>query len=176
MTARGFAVFLVGLIVAVWTPDSRRDQSATKENRRPPSPSLPAICGPLEHMSSTQFELLLQTIRTAWLEGNQERATACFSPAAIFSIPPSPGLVGRERLAKVFMPGPHKELPTRIEWHHLIFDPALQIGAVEYTVQRRIPTHGVIIIKISNGLISNWRQYAVASDLTWEKFKGMNDF
>jgi hypothetical protein len=43
-------------------------------------------------------------------------------------------------------------------------------------VQRRIPTHGVIIIKISNGLICNWRQYAVASDLTWEKFKGINDF
>jgi hypothetical protein len=175
MMVRSFVLLLAGVIFVGWTPNSRHDQSANKD-RRPPLPSSGAICGPLEHMSSVQFELLLQTIRTAWLEGNQERATACFSATAIFSIPPSPGLVGRESLAKVFMAGPHKEQPTRIEWHHLIFDPVLQIGAVEYTVQRRIPTHGVIIIKISNGLICNWRQYAVASDMTWEKFRGMNDF
>ncbi len=175
MMVRSFVVLLGGLLFGVWTPNSSHVQSADKD-RQPPTPSSRAICGPLEHMSSAQFELLLQTIRTAWLEGNQERATSCFSANAIFSIPPSPGLVGRESIAQVFMAGPHKVPPTRIEWHHLIFDPALQIGAVEYTLQRRIPTHGVIIIRISNGLICNWRQYAVASDLTWEKFRGMNSF
>jgi hypothetical protein len=175
MMIRSFVVLLGGLLLGVWTPNPLHVQSDDKD-RRPPNPSSRAICGPLEHMSSAQFELLLQTIRTAWLEGNQAQATACFSANAIYSIPPSHGLVGRESLSQVFMPGPHKELPTRIEWHHMIYDPALQIGAVEYTVQRRIPTHGVIIIKISNGLICNWRQYAVASDMTWEKFRGMNDF
>ncbi len=164
MLVRSFVVLLGGLLFGVWTPNSSLVQSDYKD-RRPPTPSSRAICGPLEHMSSAQFELLLQTIRTAWLEGNQERATACFSATAIFSLPPSPGLVGRESLAQVFMAGPHKVPPTRIEWHHLIFDPAQQIGAVEYTLQRRIPTHGVIIIRISNGLICNWRQYAVAGGI-----------
>jgi hypothetical protein len=175
MTLRSFAILLAGFIFGASPTNPAHQQSNTKD-RRPPDPISRAICGPLEQMSSAQFELLMQTVRTAWLEGSQERATACFSAAAAFSTPPSPGLVGRESLARVFSGGPNREIPTRIEWHHLIFDPAKQVGAVEYSMQRRIPTHGVIIIKISHGLISNWRQYAVASDLTWEKFKGMNDF
>jgi len=175
MTLRIVAILFAGVIFGA-SPTNPVHQQSNSKDRRPSDPALRAICGPLEQMSSAQFELLLETVRTAWLEGSQERATACFSASAIFSTPPSPGLVGRESLARVFSGGPHRELPTRIEWHHLIFDPAQQIGAVEYTLQRRIPTHGVIIIKISHGLISNWRQYGVASDLAWEKFKGMNDF
>ena len=175
MTLRIVAILFAGFIFGASPTNPAHQQSNSKE-RLPSAPASPAICGPLEHMSSVQFELLLQTVRTAWLEGSQERATACFSAAAIFSTPPSPGLMGRENLVRVFNGGPNRELPTHIEWHHLIFDPVKQVGAVEYTLQRRIPTHGVIIIKISHGLISNWRQYAVASDLTWEKFKGMNDF
>lgn len=175
MTLRIVAILSAGLIFGASPTNPTNQQSNTKD-RWPPDPASPAICRPLEQMSSAQFELLLQTIRTAWLEGSQERLTACFSAAAIFSTPPTPGLVGRESLVRAFIGGPNRELPTRIEWHHLIFDPVKQIGAVEYTIQRRIPIHGVIIIKISHGLISNWRQYVVASDLTWEKFKGMNDF
>ena len=175
MALRSISVLLVGFLFVTSTSNQAQKQGNDKD-RRAPTPSSSAICGPLEHMSSAEFELLLQRVRTAWLEGNQERAIACFSAAAVFSVPPSPGLVGRERLAQVFRGGPRQEPPKSIEWHHLIFDPAQQIGAVEYSVQRRIPTHGVILIKISHGLISNWRQYAVASDLTWEKFKGMNDF
>jgi hypothetical protein len=175
MILRSFVILLAGFIFGA-SPTNPARQQANSKDRRPLDPKSRAICGPLEQMSSAQFELLLQTLRTAWLEGSQERATACFSAAAIFSTPPSPGLVGRESLVRVFSGGPNRELPTRIEWHHLIFDPVKQIGAVEYTMQRRIPTHGVIIIKMSHGLISNWRQYSVASDLTWEKFKGMNDF
>ena len=175
MTLRSFAILLAGLIFGASSTNPAHQQSNSKD-RRPPDLSSSAICGPIEHMSPAQFELLLQTIRTAWLQGNQERATACFSAGSVFSAPPAPGLVGRESLEQVFRLGPHQQAPKLIEWHHLIFDPAQQIGAVEYTIQRRIPTHGVIIIKISHGLISNWRQYAVSSDLTWEKFKGLNDF
>jgi hypothetical protein len=174
MTLRSF-IILAGFLFVASTTNPAHKQSNGKDSR-PPDLSSSAICGPLEHMSAAQFELLLQTIRTAWLQGNQERATACFSSVAVFSTPPARGLVGRENLVRVFSGGPNRELPTLIEWHHLIFDPAKQVGAVEYTMQRRIPTHGVIIVKISHGLISNWRQYAIASDLTWEKFKGMNDF
>lgn len=178
MTLRIVATLLAGFILGASPTNPAHQQSNNSNSKhRPPTDTLSrAICGPLEQMSSAQFELLLQTVRTAWLEGSQERATACFSALAIFSTPPSPGLVGRESLVRVFSGGPNRELPKRIEWHHVVFDPEQQVGAVEYTIQHRITTHGVIIIKISHGLISNWRQYAVASDLTWEKFKGMNDF
>jgi SnoaL-like domain len=175
MTLRSVTILLAGFIFGA-SPTNPAHQQSNNKDRRPPDQSSIAICRPLENLSSAQFELLLQTIRSAWLEGNQERATACFSSGVVFSTPPAAGLVGRESLVRLFSLGPHQEPPKRIEWHHLIFDPAQQIGAAEYTIQRRIPTHGVIIIKLSHGLICNWRQYAIASDLTWEKFSGMNDF
>ena len=177
MPARSVVILLASLsFMTTMTTDSSHSQTNPKNKRHSPEQSLRAGGGPLEHTSSAQFELLLQTVRDAWLEGNQEKAAGCFAAAAVFSSPPSPGLVGRESLVQVFGGGHNVDLPKRIEWHHVVFDPAKQVGAVEYTIQRRISTHGVIIIKISRGLISNWRQYAIASDLTWEKFRGVNDF
>lgn len=175
MTAKNPIVLLVALLFLLTTTNFSRTQSDKRVNSHPPTPDFEAICGPTDHMSPQQFELLMQTIRSAWLEGNPEKATACFSSTAILSIPPSPGLVGRGSIAQVFKVGPSGP-PKHADWHYLIFDPAQQIGAVEFTVERRIPMHGVIIVKISNGLISNWREYAIASDLSWEKFKGINNF
>jgi SnoaL-like domain len=178
MPARTAVVILLASLsfMTTMTSNPAHAQTDAKNLRHSPERTLPASCGPLEHMSSAQFELLLQTVRDAWLQGNQEKATGCFASAAVFSIPPSPGLVGRESLLQVFGGGHNVEPPKRIEWHHVVFDTAQQVGAVEYTIERRVPTHGVVIIKISRGLISNWRQYAIASDLTWEKFQGMNNF
>jgi hypothetical protein len=174
MSARSLVILLASL--SFMTTEPPHSQTDAKNKHHLPERTLRASCGPFEQMSSAQFEHLLQTVRDAWLEGNQEKAVGCFSAAAVFSIPPSRGLIGRESLVQVFGAGHNVEPPKRIEWHHVVFDPSQQIGAVEYTIQRRVPTHGVIIIKISRGLISNWRQYAIASDLTWEKFRGMNDF
>lgn len=64
----------------------------------------------------------------------------------------------------------------RMTWHHLLFDPAQQIGVGEYTFRYREQTHGLFIVKILNGLISNWREYEVASELSWEQFIGDNRF
>ena len=178
MPARSVLILLASLsFMGTMTMETPHSQSDPENKSRTPAGTLLATCGPLEQMSSAQFQLLLQTVRDAWLEGNQEKVVSCFTAAAVFSIPPSPGVAGRESLVRLFGGGGHIiERPKRIEWHHVVFDPAQQIGIVEYTIQRRIPIHGMIIMKISRGLISNWRQYAIASDLTWEKFRGMNDF
>lgn len=178
MPARKIVVTLLVSLALMTTVAKDPPHLQTDAKGKPGAPDRPllASCGPLEQMSAAQFELLLQTVRDAWLEENQEKVAGCFATAAVFSIPPSPGLLGRESLVQIFGSVHNVEPPKRIEWHHVVFDPAQQIGAVEYTIQRRLPTHGVIIIKISRGLISNWRQYAIASDLTWEKFKGMNNF
>ena len=61
-------------------------------------------------------------------------------------------------------------------WHHLVFDPIPQIGAREYTFEHREQTHGVVIVKLSNGLILNWREYEVEANLPWEQFIGDNKF
>jgi len=175
MTSQSLRILLGGLTLLVITPDITSTQSDKQVKGQSPTQGSGAICGPTEHMSTEEFGHLMETVRKAWLEGDAERAVTCFSPTAIFSVPPTPGLIGRESISKVFASGQHPEL-KRLDWHHLIFDPAQLTGAVEFTIERRIPTHGVIIIKISRGLISNWREYATASDLTWEKFRGMNDF
>jgi hypothetical protein len=67
-------------------------------------------------------------------------------------------------------------MPMKIEWHHLVFDPAQQLGMGEFSYQHHLQTNGVVVIKFSNGLISNWREYDVPSDLPWGKFVGANDF
>jgi len=100
----------------------------------------------------------------------------CFAPSVTLSLPPSIAIVGRERLLQVFGADHKAELPKSIEWHHVVFDPVQQIGAVEFTMKRRVPSHGVIIIKLARGTISNWRQYSIASDLAWDKFIGVNNF
>src|ERR1700680_4187545 len=115
MTLRSFAILFAGFIFVASPTNPAHQQSNTKD-RRPPDPISRAICGPLEQMSSAPFELLLQTVPTPWLGGSQERAPACFSAAAAFSTPPSPGLVGRESLLRVFSGGPNREIPTALEW------------------------------------------------------------
>lgn len=175
MTLKSLKVLLATLLLLAMTPSTASTQS-DKQITGLPLQSPSAICGPIEHLSVEQFASLMESLRKAWLDGNAERIVTCFSPTAILSIPPSPGVVGRDNIAKTFASGLRSELPKRVDWHHIIFDPAQQTGALEFTIERRILSHGVIVIKLSNGLISNWREYAIASDLNWEKFRGMNNF
>lgn len=36
--------------------------------------------------------------------------------------------------------------------------------------------HGIVIVKIKDGKISNWREYQYKSDLDWKAFVAINDF
>jgi hypothetical protein len=63
-----------------------------------------------------------------------------------------------------------------MEWHHLLFDEANQIGVGEYTFSYDIQTHGMVIVKISNGRIANWREYEQESPASWEEFISPNTF
>jgi hypothetical protein len=64
----------------------------------------------------------------------------------------------------------------QMQWHHLIFDPEQQIGAGEYTFIYEVQTHGLVIVKFRNGLISNWREYEQQSPNSWRVVIGDNDF
>lgn len=127
-------------------------------------------------LNALEFGALMQTVAEGWNRGDAKLAASCFAENAIYSSPPSPAHVGRENLY-VWFGGAHgRELPMSMTWHHLVFDPAQQVGVGESTFRYRIQTHGLVIVKISNGLIVNWREYEVESSLPWDKFVGRNRF
>jgi hypothetical protein len=61
-------------------------------------------------------------------------------------------------------------------WHHLLFDEEAQIGAGEYTFQMNNRYHGIVIVKLRDGKISNWREYQYQSTLDWQNFTANNPF
>jgi hypothetical protein len=61
-------------------------------------------------------------------------------------------------------------------WHHIIFDEENQVGTGEFTFTYGDTVHGVTMIKVRDGLISNWREYWYASPLSWETFTEKNSF
>jgi hypothetical protein len=63
-----------------------------------------------------------------------------------------------------------------MDWHHLLFDEATQIGVGEYTFEYEIRTHGLVIVRIVDGRIANWREYEHASPLSWRELVDGNAF
>lgn len=61
-------------------------------------------------------------------------------------------------------------------WHHLGFDEDSQVGFGEYTFQMNNRYHGIVVVKIVEGKISNWREYQYRSNLAWEDFVGKSLF
>lgn len=136
----------------------------------------PEACQPREHLSEADFEAVMQTIREAWSEGNAQRAASCFGQDAIYSVPPSTAVRGRENLYEYFGGAKGPAVRMKVEWHHLVFDPGQGLGAGEFTFNYHLQTHGVVIVKFKNGLINNWREYPTPSDLPWPAFVGVNSF
>lgn len=83
---------------------------------------------------------------------------------------------GSRGIVQIFWRSQGRRLPMHMAWHTLVFDPEKQNGAGEYTFRYRKQTHGVVMVKISNGLIVNWREYEVESELPWDQFVGDNRF
>jgi len=127
-------------------------------------------------LSSAEFIKLMEQVSLGWNEGNAKKAADCFSENAQYSAPPSPPRIGRQALYEYFGGAKGRELPMHMHWHHLAFDPNGQIGMGEYTFQYRLQTHGVVVVKIENGLIQNWREYEIESELPWDRFVGTNRF
>jgi len=115
-------------------------------------------------------------VADAWNQGDAERAASCFSEDAIYSGPPSAGHRGRKVLYEYFGGAKGRALPMQMQWHNLVFDPERQVGVGEYSFRYQIQTHGMVIVRMQDGLIRNWREYEVESNLTWEQFIGENRF
>ena len=61
-------------------------------------------------------------------------------------------------------------------WHHLVFDPTTQIGFGEFSFAYGISAHGVALVRMRDGKISNWREYWYESALPWPRFVEPNAF
>lgn len=133
-------------------------------------------CVPAARLDSGGFRLLLQTVANGWNRGDAKLAASCFAPDALYSAPPANPRRGRQALYLYFGGARGRGAPMHMVWHHLLFDPVQQIGVGEYTFRYRIQTHGIVIVKIADGLIHNWREYEVVSPLPWDEFTGDNRF
>ncbi|MFY9528241.1 MAG: nuclear transport factor 2 family protein [Candidatus Acidiferrales bacterium] len=128
--------------------------------------------------TSRDFAELMQTVAARWNEGNARKAADCFTEDAIYSSPPSPQMHKGNPALYQFFGGP-KGRGARIfmGWHHLVFDEQTQIGFGEYTFRYgKYQAHGVVVIRIRESKIQNWRAYEVSSRLDWDHFVGENSF
>jgi hypothetical protein len=133
-------------------------------------------CVPRTKLDLDGFRSVMLTVAAGWNHGDAKGAASCFSENAVYSAPPEPPHRGRRALYEFFGGAKGRELAMRMTWHHLIFDSVRQIGVGEYTFRYKIQTHGMVIVRISHGLILNWREYEVESKLPWEQFVGDNLF
>jgi len=129
------------------------------------------------HLDQAGFQKLIGTLTDGLDSNNARMAADCFTADAMFSSLPDPEIrKGRQALFEFFGGEKGRPKTMSILWHHLIFDPATQIGAGEYTFTYQVRTHGLAIVRIVDGKIANWRQYEVESRLNWEEMVGENRF
>jgi ketosteroid isomerase-like protein len=130
-----------------------------------------------ERITTAQFKSLMQRVADGWNEGNAKKAADCYTEDALYTEPPDKQVYsGRKALYDFFGGDAKPESPMKMTWHHLAFDEASQIGFGEYTFQMNNRYHGIVIVKIGGGKITNWREYQSRSDLEWKEFVERNDF
>ena len=139
-------------------------------NEIPPPESSPGT-------TEAAFVERMQTLATAWNEGDAQTAADCFTEDAVYSEPPAKQLFrGREALFEFFGGAEGREGQMSMEWHHLAFDTATQIGFGEFTFSYGSAAHGVAVVRLHDGRIANWREYWYESDLAWPEFTRENPF
>ena len=143
------------------------------------------ILGFISHQPQTaksfdaeDFEKLMQKLAAGWNEGDAKKAADCFTEDAIYTEPPDKQLYkGRKELYKFFGGDEGRKSEMKMTWHHLIFNKKTKVGAGEFTFEfGDSKVHGVAMVKIKNGKISNWREYWYESELDWDAFTENNKF
>ena len=127
--------------------------------------------------TTAEFEILMQTIADGWNKGNARKAADCFSEDAVYVEPPDRQLYrGREELYEFFGGDHGPEIPMQMTWHHLAFNEEEQVGFGEYSFQAQGKYHGIVTVKLQNGLVQFWREYQYKSELNWKEFTQHNPF
>ena len=131
----------------------------------------------MKTLTQQEFIELLQRLAASWNQGNAEQAAACFTQDALYTDPPDKqSYAGRDALYQFFGGANGRAGEMNMVWHHIIFDETRQLGAGEFTFTYGDTVQGVTMIKVREGLISNWREYWYVSQLPWEAFTQLNNF
>lgn len=126
---------------------------------------------------SSEFEKLMRTIAEGWNEGDGRKAADCFSVDAIYVEPPNKQVYhGRDELYEFFGGDEGTDTPMHMTWHHLAFNEDEQIGFGEYSFQMHGRYHGIVTVKLENGLVKFWREYQYKTELSWDEFASLNLF
>jgi ketosteroid isomerase-like protein len=129
------------------------------------------------NMTMSDFTRLMQTIADGWNEGDAYKAADCFCEDAVYVEPPDQQVYhGRDQLYE-FFDGDHSiDTPMHMTWHPLAFNRDEQIGFGEYSFQMHGKYHGIVTVKLVNGLIKFWREYQYKTELGWDEFTALNPF
>ena len=142
-------------------------------------------CGPTEptnrsrseQFSVGQFEELMEELAAAWNSNDARRAVACFTEDAVYLDPPDKLLFrGQDELFEFFGGDEGRPKAMTMVWHHLVYDAETAIGMGEFTFAYGTAAHGVVVVKIRDGRIANWREYWYESELSWHEFVQRNPF
>jgi ketosteroid isomerase-like protein len=129
-------------------------------------------------VAGAHFARLLDEVAAGWNAGDARRAAACFTEDAAYSAAgDSLARHGRAALYDFFGGKRGRSAPMTMTWHHHAFEPAAQIGFGEYTFgYAGYQAHGVTVIQLRHGRIARWREYELASAVTWAEFTRANPF
>jgi hypothetical protein len=126
-------------------------------------------------MDRPGFVSLMDALADAWNSGDSRTALDLFTDDAHYVEPPDEQRYeGREELLEFF--GADDPPPMSLVWHHVVFDPELQIGVAEYTYRGEGTYHGIALVRLEGDRIADWREYQYPSDLDWEAFSAGNRF
>jgi hypothetical protein len=125
-------------------------------------------------MTGAEFQQQLNELAQAWQEKNYQRAVSFFAEQIVYADPTRYAMNGKPELLKFFEED--EGYPQHTTWHNVVFDEARQVGAVEYTYIGTYQYHGVVLIKLQDGLITHWREYQHVSDQDHRQFVGRTFF
>ena len=135
--------------------------------------SMPRVESGGREISKMEFQQLVNKVADGWNEGDAEKAASAFSKDAIYvETPDEKRYIGRAEIYRYSGGSNSRPGDMKMTWHNLVFDDQQQFGLGEFTfgLGSNYQIHGVASMKVSNGLISNWRQYYVESPLLWDDF------
>lgn len=128
-----------------------------------------AACRTGGAMTDADFRGLLDRVAAGWNAGDARRAADCFAEDAVYEEPPAKQLhKGRAALYEFF--GGAAKLPMKMRWHHIAFDAASGVGFGEYTFALNNQYHGIVVVRVRDGVITHWREYQYRSTLPYEDF------
>lgn len=128
-------------------------------------------------ITRAEFIRLMETVAAGLNENNGRKAADCFALDAIYSEPPNKQIYrGRDRIFEFFGGWKGRPKIMQMVWHHLAFDEQTQIGSGEFSLTYGNTIHGMVSVRIRDGLIGNWREYFYQSALDWNGFVLQNPF